>query len=596
MYQKNKISTMLIVIAILQILLPVLSVVFESGITSMSEAVESGNWEYTINEDGNTITITEYNGTDADVVIPSNIDGYTVSILGNGSLVSAEHGSFSVFYYSSYIKTIKLPNTIKRINSIAFYGCKNLTSIELNEGLEIIENQAFYGCEKLEKIIIPSTVNSIICNNELSPFYGCDELISITVHSDNQYYSSVDGVLFNNNKTILMSYPSSKKDESYTVPESVEHIYGQAFNNSYIKYISISQYTSAMEGNKFTDKYDNTSAILGCTNLQSITVDELNENYSSEDGILYNKDKSILLVYPSGKEENYYSIPNTVSSCKTINNSYIETIKLNSLINSAEFLMSITNLKNIEVNSENTNYIQKDGVLFNKNGDEIIYYPQGREEPTYTIDENVVRIQSKAFMNSKIAEIDLPDSIVEIGSYAFYNCENLSKITIPNSVESIGDHAFYKCSNLANVTIPNNIELIGDYTFYKCSNLEKIVIPSSVKRIGEYAFYNCVSLKELIFEENSKIEEIGMDAFYNCDSLQEVNIPEGITNIGTGFDDCDNLKIINIPSTVENIKIYSFYGSYTSPQVITIYNDNPTISQRLGIFKSGLWSYSDKML
>ena len=248
-----------------------------------------------------------------------------------------------------------------------------------------------------------------------------------------------------------------------------------------------------------------------------------------------------------------------------------------------EFLVDIKNLKNIEVDNQNANFMQQNGILFNKSGNKIVYYPAGRDEETYTIDRAVTQIEDKAFINAKLTEIILPENLIAIGSYSFYNCQNLETINLPENIIKISDYSFYNCNKLDNIIIPSNVTEIGDCSFYNCTKLSSITIPSKVIEIGAKAFYNCINMEKLIFEENSQIEQLGIEAFSNCSKLEEVNIPEGITDYDC-FIGCDRLRIINLPSTVTDITGYSFNSLYTRPQIITINNENPTIFQRMGIY------------
>ena len=582
---KRKLSGMLIVILVLQIMLPMLTVIIENGFTITSKAneeIKSGEWTYTVNDDGSTITIIEYRGKESKIIIPSEIDKYTVTGLGNGRVVDSSQ-DFSVFRYGNRIDTIKLPSTLVTIGTIAFSGCCNLRQIELNEGLQTIGNKAFSECEKLESINIPSTVSNIVNYYELSSFYGCSSLKSINVAQNNQYYSSSEGILFNKDKSTLISYPTAKEETTYSIPETVKEIYGQSITNLNLTDLYISKNVVNMEGDEYFAKYTNIFSIQDCVNLKNITVDEENTKFSSKDGVLFNKDKSSLLLYPSGKQDNYYEIPDTVNSCATINNPYIETIKLNNILLDTEFLVDIKNLKNIEVDNQNANFMQQNGILFNKSGNKIVYYPAGRDEETYTIDRAVTQIEDKAFINAKLTEIILPENLIAIGSYSFYNCQNLETINLPENIIKISDYSFYNCNKLDNIIIPSNVTEIGDCSFYNCTKLSSITIPSKVIEIGTKAFYNCINMEKLIFEENSQIEQLGIEAFSNCSKLEEVNIPEGITDYDC-FIGCDRLRIINLPSTVTDITGYSFNSLYTRPQIITINNENPTIFQRMGIY------------
>lgn len=569
MYQRKRISIMLVVILLFQIFLPMVTVIWENNFIVKSIAaskIRSGDWSYKVNDDGTTITITEYRGTEEDLTIPSQIDGYTVTILGNGGLTdSSTHYTYSVFYFGNCIHSIKLPNTMKSVNSIAFMGCNNLVNIEMNEGLEVLGNQAFYGCEKLQEIIIPASVEAIGCNGDLNSFYGCISLNNITVNQNNPYYSSNDGILFNKDKTILIAYPSAKPDKTYSIPESVEQIYGKAIDNPNLENLYISKNVKNIKGSEDKVYSKDVLAIVGCSNLKNINVDENNEMFCSQNGVLFNKEKTALLSYPSGKKNTEYIIPSTVRKSNIIDNTYLEKIRINSLIYEISYFQELINLKNIEVDDENTNFKSCDGVVFNRNGDTLVYYPRGRADSTYVIDSNVTKIQSGAFANSKIDTISISDNVTDIGNKAFYNC-----------------------TNLKDIVIPSNVNEIGEYAFYNCDCITKITIPKTVKKIGTYAFYSCDSLNELIFEGNSTIEQIGMNAFSDCSCLEAVDIPEGITNLDA-FDGCENLRRITIPSSVSNIEGYSFYSTDTKPQVITINNENPTIFQRLGIFKSRYW-------
>ena len=556
---KKRISIMLIFILLLQLILPMLSVILENIITSKSIAatneISSKNWKYIINDDNTTITITEYSGTDSYLDIPGQIDGYIVTGLGDGKHVEASYNKYSVFEFGYCINEIKLPTTMKKIAINAFEGCKNLTNIELNEGLEIIENQAFIGCEKLINLNIPSTVQVLTNGTNINPFDECDSLENIEVNQDNLYFSTSEGILFNKEKTIMIAYPKAKKEKYYSIPENVTQVYALAIDNTNLESLYIGKNVNEINGNSKYSWARELLAICGLPNLNNIIVDESNELFSSESGVLYNKDKSKLLFYPSGKKETYFNIPNTVGGCKTIfDNQYLEKIKINALINNVEFLMNMQNLKDIEVDEANANYMQKNGVLFNKSGNKIVYYPIGRDEQQYEIDNEVTEISSNAFKNSKI-----------------------SKVVLPSNLTIIGDNGFYNCTNLKDIIIPENVTKIGSYSFYNCISLENITIPRNVTEIGRYAFYNCKNINKLIFEENIEIKQIGDYAFGNCFNIEELNIPEGVTKIN-GFSGGDKLRIINIPSTVLDIPSYSFKNNYTRSQIITIKSENPTIS------------------
>ena len=147
-----------------------------------------------------------------------------------------------------------------------------------------------------------------------------------------------------------------------------------------------------------------------------------------------------------------------------------------------------------------------------------------------------------------IKDIDIPNGITEINSWAFAYCGNLTSITIPNSVTSIGDSAFYGCSGLTSVTIPNSVTSIGNNAFYRCSGLTSVTIPNSVTSIGGTAFAGCSGLTSVTI--GNSVTSIGYSAFYGCSGLTSVTIPNSVTTIDTHAFDGWNLPVVI--SQIEN--------------------------------------------
>ena len=211
---------------------------------------------------------------------------------------------------SKDIKTVELPKEINvngqtysvtSIYSCAFYGCSDLSSIVISNSITSISNWAFEGCSSLISIAIPNSVTSI---GNLS-FNGCTGLTSIIVDDNNKFYSSQDGVLFNKDKTNLIIYLEGNRQSEYTIPDSVTSIGDFAFSWSrYLSNVRIS------EGVKSVGSY----AFSCCSGLESINVDANNKNYSSEDGVFFNKDKTELIQYPLGNKQSEYTVPDSVTS------------------------------------------------------------------------------------------------------------------------------------------------------------------------------------------------------------------------------------------------------------------------------------------
>ena len=263
-------------------------------------------------------------------------------------------------------------------------------------------------------------------------------------------------------------------------------------------------------------------AFASCIDLTIINVAPNNTNYESENGVLFNKGKTELICYPAGKTETTYTIPNSVTSINVNAFGYCGGLKVVTIPNSVTSIgnyafFNCRGLTGINVDPNNTNYESENGVLFNKGKTELICYPAGKTETTYTIPNLVTSIGFGAFGSSGLTEVTIPNSVTSIGDWAFAYCCVLTEVTIPNSVTSIGKWAFNSCSALTEVTIPNSAKSIWDYAFFGCSGLKSVTIPNSVTSIGEYAFFNCRVLTSVTIPNS--VTSIGKWAFGGCSGL-----------------------------------------------------------------------------
>ena len=253
-------------------------------------------------------------------------------------------------------------------------------------------------------------------------------------------------------------------------------------------------------------------------------------------------------------------------------------------------------LTEIKVDGDNSTYTSENGVLLSKGRDILICCPIGKTGP-YTIPESVKNIGNYAFLGcSGLTSVTIPNSVTSIGADAFYECSSLTKaefasveslckmefvnyssnplttyanlyingeevteVSIPNTITSIGDYTFYGCSSLTSVTIPNSVKSIGENAFGFCYNLTSINIPDSVTSIGDYTFYGCSSLTSVTIPDS--VTSIGDYTFYGCSSLTSVTIPDSVTTIGKyAFCGCINLTSVNIPNSIKEISDYMFAG------------------------------------
>ena len=142
-------------------------------------------------------------------------------------------------------------------------------------------------------------------------------------------------------------------------------------------------------------------------------------------------------------------------------------------------------------------------------------------------------IGAGAFMNnSSLEAVVIPDSVTEIGEIAFSNCAAIGNISLGSGVETIGREAFFADINVKNIEIPDSVEEIGEAAFHMCFGLEGITIGNGVKTIGKMAFADCMSLKTVSIPDN--VTAIGENAFARCSMLTEIFIGCGVEQIGDG--------------------------------------------------------------
>ena len=234
---------------------------------------------------------------------------------------------------------------VTNICEYAFTMCSELTSITIPDSVTSIGSRAFSDCEKLKTITIGGGVKSI----GTLAFYNCKNLEKINVDESNKAFSFVDGVLFNKDKTTLIQYLEGKTTETYKILKTVKRIGEMAFAYcTNIKSVIIPDSVKTIEqtaflycfalssvtmGNGITDICDQAfsgcislesikitknvtniadGVFLGCFNLKKIIVDDENDCFVAANDVLFDKDKTTLILYPAGKTNEFYIIPSGV--------------------------------------------------------------------------------------------------------------------------------------------------------------------------------------------------------------------------------------------------------------------------------------------
>lgn len=447
-------------------------------------------YTFTTNSDG-SLNIVEYTGPGGAVIIPNTTNGLLVTSIGDA----------------------------------AFFNNSTLTSVTVGTNVANIADQAF-SYSSLTNVTLPASVTNIA----FDAFHDCNNLIAITVAANDPDYSSVAGVLFNQNQTTLLTFPEGEAG-SYAVPNTVTDIGTYAFfDSSNLTSVAISTNVSIIEDYAF----------YFCPDLTAITVNTNNQSYSSVNGVLFDKSQDTLIAYPAGNSASAYTIPNTVTNIGMeafFGSSSLTNVTFGTnvaIISGAAFeyssgltsialpnsvsvvgggafaecygLTSITigtgvtnimfqafldcyNLTTIVVAAGNPAFTTVDGVLFNLDQTEIYLYPPASSAVSYTVPDSVTNIMAEAFIDSiNLASISLDTNLQTIGGQAFQNCFNLTSIAIPNSVTNLGIFAFYQCLNLRNVVIGSGLNSIGYQVFAYCNSLEGVYFTSNAPAMNADTF------------------------------------------------------------------------------------------------------------
>lgn len=236
------------------------------------------------------------------------------------------------------------------------------------------------------------------------------------------------------------------------------------------------------------------SVFFGCSSLTSFIVEDGNNNYVSENGVLFNKDKTLLIQCPVVKTE--YVIPDNVTEI-------------------GDFAFQIC--------SSLTSITIPDSVT--KIGAYAFRYCDGLT--TVYIPNSVTIIGESAFEScSSLTSVDIPDSVTEIGAKAFMQCDGLTSITISNSVTEIAEGTFNHCEKLTSVTIPNSVTEIGMGAFSGCRELASINIPSGVKHMLANTFSFCSKLKT-IYNQNPVPQSVDEHSISTIPRDATIYVPKG---------------------------------------------------------------------
>lgn len=540
-----------------------------------------------------TIGGSAFGGCDglAEFIVPDNQKAYK-SVEG---ILYSKDGKTLVAYPNAKTATsFAIPSGVTSIAGGAFSGCKTLTSITIPSSVTSIGNAAFYACKWLTSITIPSGIKMI----EDKTFSICSGLTSVTIPS---HVTKIGNMAFGFCKCLT----------SIVIPASVDSIENSAFTLcENLTSVTISEGVSFIAPGAFS----------GCKALTKFSVAAGNSAYTDIDGVLYSKDKKILIAYPCAKAAKY-SIPEGTT---TIGNSAF--MYCSNIINQLTIPASVTQLGdeafcltgslNTIIFKSTTPPLLGNKCFFEyfKNEGRVIYVPQsaladyksakGWEDFVISeegaISKYQVTLKEAGGLQTEIGEANL-NTVSELDITGPINGTDvkvirtmlplLRKLNLANARIVSGGDSYYQ----KNMTADNEI---GPYMFFNMKYMESIVIPESIKTIGVNAFKECYSIKTIAIPSGvtfigdgafsssgissltipAGVTSIKSNTFSGCGNLTSLILPEGITSIERAtFMGCRNLTSVYIPASVTEIK----YGAFQACSALS------TISLPSGITKIG---------
>lgn len=466
---------------------------------------------------------------------------YIPSYIDRKPVVSIAKRAFNA---SKTLTAVYVPSTVKDIGDRAFFGCNNLDRVSLQGGNLKIGALVFRNCSSLKRVVF----NGAAAELGDYAFASCRKIAI--------YYTQ--NVTTIGECAFLGSGLSGELDL-----RGVKNIKSGAFNGCEITSIIFGKNLSAIEP----------SAFFNCDDLNEIKLSDENDEYVYVDGCLIRRsDNTLVLGLASAV------IPETVVSIGDYAFAYRKNLSEIAIPSSVTAIGSYAfadceNLKTIEV-SESVKSIQscffKSCVSLTKvTWRTLVSVPDSAFEGCSALTDvklsNVTKIGERAFSGCiGLKEIILPQSLTEIGEYAF-NKTALASITLPQSIDKVGNGWFSDCKYLETVNFDGKIKEIGESAFSGCISLKSFEIPSSVVSIGNSAFLGCTSLKNI--EIPSSVVSIGNFAFRGCSVLSEVLFNEGLKTIGeSAFRACKCLSSVQWPLSLEEIGAGAF-ASTSFPEI-----------------------------
>ena len=515
------------------------------------------------------------------------------SIMIPSSVTTVEDGAFSQM---AALTTINVApgNThfysndgvlIEKIGSndwIASYPvAKTGTEYAIPEGIYGVRTGAFQCAANLIKLTLPASLKESPSSAEFTGYSSAAKLANIEVAAGNTVFKSIDGVLVSLDGKKLIAYPNAKPGAAsslptyqgvigqpsasvYKIPDGVEIVGQAAFAQvNGLTAIELNE-VKKLEKGAFDKQTKLRNVRLGSSvdtieegafggnqNLTAFDVDPLNPNYTSDDGVIYNADKTELVLFPGGKGGEYTTLPTTTKIRRRAfyYNNVLAKVNFNKDLEviDGDAFQATTELKNITF--EAPARVKSIGT----------FAFQGSGLTELNIPASLQTVDWSAFGFSKLKKITVADGsqLQSINKEAFNGCKDLEEFTFEGSstLNKIQKDAFSGDDKLKSFVIPEKVTVLERGAFNGASGLETITFkqPATMTIIGEGAFQGAQALKKI--ELPSTVTTISKDAFNTCSSLTEIVVPASVKSIDpTGFQECAKLEKFTVD---KNNNVYS---------------------------------------
>ena len=533
------------------------------------------------------------------------------SIMIPSSVTTVEDGAFSQM---AALTTINVApgNThfysndgvlIEKIGSndwVASYPvAKTGTEYAVPEGIYGVRTGAFQCAANLIKLTLPASLKESPSSAEFTGYSSAAKLANIEVAAGNTAFKSIDGVLVSLDGKKLIAYPNAKPGAAsslpayqgvigqpsasvYKIPDGVEIVGQAAFAQvNGLTAIELNE-VKKLEKGAFDKQTKLRNVRLGSSvdtieegafggnqNLTAFDVDPLNPNYTSDDGVIYNADKTELVLFPGGKGGEYTTLPTTTKIRRRAfyYNNVLAKVNFNKDLEviDGDAFQATTELKNITF--EAPARVKSIGT----------FAFQGSGLTELNIPASLQTVDWSAFGFSKLKKITVADGsqLQSINKEAFNGCKDLEEFTFEGSstLNKIQKDAFSGDDKLKSFVIPEKVTVLERGAFNGASGLETITFkqPATMTIIGEGAFQGAQALKKI--ELPSTVTTISKDAFNTCSSLTEIVVPASVTSIDpTGFQECAKLEKFTVD---KNNNVYSSVDGFLLSKDKTILKSFP---------------------